>query len=533
MSTDTSSLMAPENTGLAGEFNAGFAFFLDCVVNLFVLSAILLGFGYPSEVLFNQVIPGCIAGIAIGNLMFVRMCRKIRREHGLDTVTAMPMGFDTPSTVGMSVAVYGPLFLMLKGEMGDIAAAETVWYVGMACSVWVAAFKFAASYYAHWIERIFPRSALIGSIVGISLVWLGAAAFLGTFSLPEIGIISMVILIYALVAGHRLPFNLPGAIVAILAATAVYYIMAFWGGVDGYVLPEGHDITPAFPLPQFGWMDEMFGRSLNYVSIFIPLAILVAASAVNLTVGAKMVGDPYDAKEMIQTDAAATFITALFGGVIQTTPYFGHTTYKRMGGGYLYSAGTAVVLLGGGFTGVIAFLISILPEASFRPILVVVAADIMRLSYAGIDSRYAPSIFFALMPAILNFTHVKIGELMRVVGEGAAQANIAIGKIISAPWMESYMILGTMARGYVLTGILWATAIAFIIDKRTKAAALIFVVTGVFTLFGITHSVLDSSGMYLPWALDDNSFVLRLGTSYFLAAISIFILGLSADKKGN
>lgn len=517
--------------GIPGEINAGFAFFLDCVVNLFVLSAILIGFGFPQDVLFIKIIPGCIAGLVIGNLLYAHLCRQVRKEYGIDTVTAIPLGLDMPTTVGMCVTVYGPLFLMLKDGQGAASAAEVVWYTGMAITIWMAGLKAILSFYGHWIERVFPRSALIGSIVGISVVWLGAAAFMGVFTLPEIGLVSMVIMGYALIAGHRLPFNMPGAVMAIVAATVIYYGIALFGNIDGYVIPETRAITPAFPMLQYQWYTEIFGLSLNYIAVFVPLSILVAASAVNITVSAKMIGDPYDAKKVIQRDALATLATGLFGGVIQTTPYFGHTTYKRMGGGWLYSTGVAGVLLLGGFSGLIAYLIGILPEASFKPILIVVAADIVRISYAGIDSKYAPSIFFAIMPAILNFTHVTVGDLLRTVEMGLAKTNVAIGTVVSASWFDSYTLLGALSRGYVLTGILWATVIAFLIDRRTKAATLVLAISGVMAMFGIIHSILPSSAMYLPWELDDGGLAMRLGWSYFIAAFVCLLIGLGQNNQ--
>jgi AGZA family xanthine/uracil permease-like MFS transporter len=519
--------------GIADEINAGFAFFLDGVVNLFVLSAILIGFGFPQDVLFMQIIPGCIAGLVIGNLLYGHLCRQVQKEHGIDTVTALPLGLDMPTTVGMSVTVYGPLFLMLESGQGADSAANIVWYTGMAITIWMALIKAFFSFYGHWIERVFPRSALIGSIVGISVVWLGAAAFMGAFTLPEIGLVSLVIMAYALIAGHRLPFNMPGAVLAIVVSTVIYYLIAMFGNIDGYVIPDTRAITPSIPLPQYMWYTEIFGLSLNYIAVFVPLSILVAASSVNITVGAKMVGDPYDSKRVIQYDALATFLTGIFGGVIQTTPYFGHTTYKRMGGGWLYSTGVAAVLFVGGFSGLIAYLISILPEASFKPILIVVAADIVRISYAGIDSKYAPSIFFAIMPAILNFTHVTVGDLLRNVEMGLAKTNIAIGAVVSSSWFENYELLGALSRGYVLTGILWATAIAFLIDNRTKAASIVLAASGVMAMFGVIHSILPSSAMYYPWDPEIGSLAIRLGWSYFIAAFVCFLIGLGRPKKTN
>ena len=53
-----------------GDINAFFALFLDNVVNLFVLSAILTGFGMPKEFVYTRIIPGTAIGVMVGDLLY-------------------------------------------------------------------------------------------------------------------------------------------------------------------------------------------------------------------------------------------------------------------------------------------------------------------------------------------------------------------------------------------------------------------------------------------------------------------------------
>ncbi|MFQ5535322.1 MAG: hypothetical protein ACE5EM_10940, partial [Sphingomonadales bacterium] len=511
--------------GGAGDINAGFAFLLDCVVNLFVLSALLMMFGFPSEIIQTRMVPGALVGIIVGNLLNVYLARKAARRTGNPDLTAMPLGLDITTTVGFTVAVLGPVFLLLKQEMGDAEAAVLTWYVGMGGAIWMGLIKFGLSFLGRAVQRILPLSALLGSMVGISIVWLGANAILGTFSIPEVGMVSLAVMVYALIAGHKLPGALPGAIAAIVLGTLAYYALGGLGVLEGFVWPEVDGVSFSVPIPTLGGFEELFGRALFYMAVIVPFALLIAASTINLTAGANVVGDQLDSGDLMRADGVATIVSALFGGVIQTTPYFGHATYKRMGARTAYSLGVSAVLAVGGVFGIIGLLIDILPDATLKPVLIVVACDILRLAFRGVSVDQAPALSFAAMPAIINFAFFKVSELFREVQGGLERVTNAVASMEDAAravaaeaqaflpeaWMQSYVFLGAMSRGYILIGLLWASAVAYVINKQFKLAAMSLFIAAGLALFGVIHSVLPTSSVYFPWALDlDSAFAAAL-----------------------
>lgn len=532
MSESQGSAIATAPVGLSSDINAGFAFLLDCVVNIFVLSAILASFGFPLELIQSRIIPGCIAGIAIGNGLMVWHARKTARETGNPNLTAMPLGLDMPTTIGLSFSVYMPVFFAAKASGLDaMSAGELTWAVGMGLTILMGLIKFVLSYFAISLQRVMPVAALLGSMMGIAIVWLGAAAMMGILDKPEVGILSLVIMVFALTGGHALPFKLPGAVIAIVFGTLIYYILAYAGVGGGYVIPNVGELNVAFPMPTLAGFDQIFDGSLNALAVGAPLALLIALSAVNVATGAKLLGDDLNPRHVIQLDAVATTAGALFGGIIQTTPYFGHTTYKRMGGRWLYSAGAASVIFIGGISGVIGLLVNLLPDAAIKPILIVVASDIVRLTYANVPSRHGAAIAFAVFPGILNFTYVMVSDLYGQVQRGIEKTGTVMTDLVSSQWVASYDLLSAMAKGYVLTSLLWAAAIAFLIDRQMKSATAIFALCGIFASFGIVHSVLPNSGIYLPWdASIDSALSTRLAGAYFIAAFMTFALSFSKGE---
>ena len=256
--------------------------------------------------------------------------------------------------------------------------------------------------------------------------------------------------------------------------------------------------------------------------------------------------------ELIRVDAAATIIGALFGSIVQTTPYFGHATYKRLGARQAYALGVAAVLTVGGVFGVIGFLIDVLPGAAIKPILIVVACDIVRLAYKGVKIEHSPAVAFAIMPAILNFAFVKVSELMSHVDAGigrlenaAASLNEAAQQVIfqastmvPADWLQGYVLFGALSRGYILTGLLWAAVVAYVIDRQFMRSAYFLAVSAALSLFGVIHSVLPNSAIYFPWELDMGDpmtaqLPYRLAAGYMLAGLTIMAFSLAAGSPAS
>ncbi|WP_262695787.1 hypothetical protein [Kordiimonas aquimaris] len=525
--TPTAFAVASPSSQTSADINAGFAFFLDAVVNMFVLAGVLLGaFSFPSEYVFGRILPGAIVGILFGNMAYIWFAKRTAKEIGNDALTSIPLGIDLPTIFGMCFFIIGPIYTFNLEALGPDAAAEKAWIVGMACTLWMALIKFGLSFFGRAMQTELPQMALIGAMAGIATVWLGAEAIFGIFELPEVGIVSLIIMAFALIAGHRLPFNMPGAVIAIFAGTVFYYILAYAGAGENYVVREAPELIAALPKPALGGLFALFGDATNYLGIVLPFALLIAASSVNVVTGARVIGDNYDAGKVVRIDALTTAISALFGGVVQTTPYFGHATYKRMGARTNYAIGAVSVIAVGGFLGVIALASQMIPAGVLKPILVVVACDIMRLAFTGGDVRHAPALLFAIVPGVLNYTYTKVSDLYGRIDNTVQQA-------LGADWTAGYHLLGVMSRGYILTSIIWAALIVWIIDKRLERAAFAAITAAIFTEFGLIHSALPSAGMYLPWAIPDlgglEVLPHRLAAGYLIAGL--LLLGFGRMKN--
>src|SRR5438270_11895181 len=119
-----------------GDINAFFGLMLDNVVNLAVLAGILVaGFGFPATLVYTRMFPGTALGVMFGDIVYTVMAIRLARRTGRGDVTAMPLGLDAPSTIGMALTVLGPAFIVAKAKMPANDAAILAWQVGMATMV--------------------------------------------------------------------------------------------------------------------------------------------------------------------------------------------------------------------------------------------------------------------------------------------------------------------------------------------------------------------------------------------------------------
>src|SRR6185295_8829740 len=164
--TDAGSITGPGtyNWAAKGDINAFFGLMLDNVVNLAVLAGILVaGFGFPAPLVYTRMFPGTALGVLFGDVVYTVMAIRLARRTGRTDVTAMPLGLDAPSTIGMALTVLGPAFIVAKSRMPEADAAILAWQVGMATMVLMGVFKVMMSFVGDSIRRWVPQAGLLGS----------------------------------------------------------------------------------------------------------------------------------------------------------------------------------------------------------------------------------------------------------------------------------------------------------------------------------------------------------------------------------
>jgi AGZA family xanthine/uracil permease-like MFS transporter len=476
-----------------GDVNAFFGLMLDNVAVMVLLVSLISGEGdgkFSHEFVLTHMIPGTAVGVLFGDLVYSWMAFRLARRTGRPDVTAMPLGLDTPSTFGVALLVLLPALKLGQDLFGDHERAMAfAWQVGLTVLVLVGVFKVICAPLGNAVRRLVPRAGLLGSLAAIALALIAFLPLLldGIAAVPLVGLLALVVILLTLVAHRPLPGKFPGALAAVLVGVAAYQLLSWLGPAVGVAFvppPEAAKKlvwSPTALVSFYGeslaWWGPVFAAALAKLPVMLPFALATIVGGIDCTESAAAAGDEYDTRAILLTEGVASLLAGLLGGVIQTTPYIGHPAYKKMGGRTAYTLATAVFIGVVGAFGGFALLFQWLPKAALFPILVFVGLEITAQSFQATPTRHYPAVVLAALPALAYLASIPL--------------NMALGGRDPDPFsLTMVQTLRCLANGFLISGMLWAAALAMMVDGRLKASAGFLAVAAVCAFFGVIHSPL-------------------------------------------
>jgi AGZA family xanthine/uracil permease-like MFS transporter len=429
------------------------------------------------------MVPGTALGVLVGDVAYTWLALRLMRRTGREDVTAMPFGIDTPTLFAMVFGVLGPVMV----TTGDPVLA---WKVGMATTVAIGLAKVALAFGGDWARRVVPRAALLGSIAGVAILLIAFLPMLKILGDPLVGFVALGILLLALFGRLRMPLGMPGAFAAVLAGTAIFWVRAWLGAGPPGAMALG-TLRLAVPWPTLAWLDAI-PTTLPYLSVALPFALVTIIGGIDNTESAAAAGDAYRARDILFTEAAATILAGLCGGVVQNTPYIGHPAYKAMGARAGYTLATGVVIGAGAALGALSILVSVLPEAAIAPILVFIGLEITAQAFLASPPRHGAAVALAFVPVAAAVVLIETGSLLSALGASPASLTGA-----AALAHQALLVLGN---GFILTAVLWGWALVAIIERKLGVAGVLFAFASLVTLFGLIHSPLANGALFWPWA---------------------------------
>lgn len=497
-----------------GDINAFFGLILDNVAVLMVLMVTITTslpfseqqakgqFGFTQEFVLGHMVPGTALGVLMGDLIYTWMAIRLARRTGRNDVTAMPLGLDTPSTFGMVFLVLLPVLRHASTEIpmtqGDHEKSMLfTWHVGVVVLMLVGAIKVALAPLGNQVRRWVPRAGLLGSLAAIALALIAFLPLVndGIAGVPVIGMVCLMVILVTLVAHRRFLGNIPGALAALLVGLLIHVmglVIHSWTGipvVPPLNLPQVTFVSPVlwpFGEGDSAWWSAVWTEALRYLPVALPFALATIVGGIDCVESAAAAGDEYDTRSILLTEAVASILAGILGGVIQTTPYIGHPAYKKMGGRSGYTLATAVVVGVAGLTGAFVVL-ELLPKGALFPILVFVGVEITAASFLVTPAKHHAAVALATLPALAAMTLLCIKSIFGPVDPTSEMA------------LNTLQTLRCIANGFLLTSLLWATAMAMMIDGRLRAASVILIVAAAFSLMGVIHSPLPDERVGLPW----------------------------------
>ena len=166
-------------------------------------------------------------------------------------------------------------------------------------------------------------------------------------------------------------------------------------------------------------------------------------------------------------------------------------------------------------------LISALPESIVVPILVYVGLEMSAQAVHETEPKHVKAIALALIPVIANLVNIEMGGLI-----GSARIDLAA---LAPDVQRNLTVLTMLGNGFIVTAMIWATWLVWIIDRRLIAAAWLCLIAAALTLVGLIHSPFSDGRLFVPDASTPR-LVFALAAGYALLGGLCVALNFSAHK---
>jgi AGZA family xanthine/uracil permease-like MFS transporter len=486
-----------------GDLNAFFGLMLDNVAVMVLLVTLLAGEAenqFTPHFVLTHMIPGTALGVVLGDLVYTWMAFRLARRSDRSDVTAMPLGLDTPSTFGIPYLVILPA--LAEGNKlfpGDHERAMVyAWHVGLLVLVLIGLFKVICAPLGNAVRRWVPRAGLLGSLAAIALVLIAFMPLLLHIApVPLAGLAVLSVILFTLVAHRALPYKVPGALAAVVLGVVLVFGGRLLGGALGTpVIPPGEhagqgtgltlSLVSPFSISDWSWWADVLLAALEKMPVALPFALATIVGGIDCTESAAAAGDEYDTRNILLTEGVASIVAGLLGGVIQNTPYIGHPAYKAMGARSAYTLATGLFVGAVGCFGVFGLLFEWLPPVAMFPILVFVGLEITSQSFHATPAKHYTALAIAFLPTLAYLV--------------LAEVDAALGPRPPEPAaLVAVQTLRCLANGFIVTSLLWAAALAALLDGRLRRSAAYLLLAGAFALVGVIHSPLAGSPSAVPW----------------------------------
>ncbi len=345
-----------------------------------------------------------------------------------------------------------------------------------------------------------PRAGLLGSLAAIALVLISFLPLIDIAAHPVAGLVATGLILATLTARWQFPGQIPGALGAVAIGGLVYYgLYALgWGpGAGSEGDAPDRVLRAVLPMPiadWLAWFRDSGGDAVRYLPVAIPLALATVVGGIDCTESAASVGDDYPTGQIIAAEGLATLVGGLFGGVIQSTPYIGHPAYKAMGARSAYTLATALFVGAAGIFGYFDWIFFFIPKAIIFPILIFVGLEITSQSFHATAVRHYPAVALACVPALAYLAILSYKQLSPDLKPFAEMLPS------TQHWIQTVTVLAG-GGGFIVTSLLWATALVHLIDGRIRPLVATLLIAAVFSWFGVIHSPLASSPIMSPSAV--------------------------------
>lgn len=461
-----------------GDWDGFFGLFIDNLLQLlliFTLCPLLCGMN-AAEVT-STILPGAALSILVGNFFFAWQAWKIAKAEGRNDVTAMPYGINTVSLFAYIVFIMAPIYRQTND-------AKLAWQAGLFACFLSGAMEFAGAFVGDALRRHAPRAALLSSLAGIAITFIAMGFVFQIFATPALGLLPMLLILFCYAAKLKLPLGVPAGFAAVVLGT-----LLAWGLRALHLAPPTPDAAPtplSFHAPHWSGSDLfsfLFSKvGWQYMAVIFPMGLFNLIGSLQCLESAEAAGDKFPTRPSLLANGIGSIVAACFGSPFATTLYIGHPGWKTMGARWSYSWLNGIVICAITLLGAVGEVLHFVPLEVTLGILLWIGLVITAQAFQASPSHHALAVGLGLVPALAAWLQVQIETTLRVAGSSLMETADKFG--------SNLYIHGIIAlsQGFILSSIIYAAVLAFVIDHKFKQAAAWMLAAAFLSATGFIHA---------------------------------------------
>lgn len=514
-----------------GDIDGFVGLFIDNLLQLMLIwSLCRFVVHLPGELVDSVILPACAVSILVGNIVYSIQAWKLMRQTGRRDVTALPYGINTVSLFVFIFAIMLPVYQEAKTNPATMADAPMLaWKAGVLACFLSGIIETAAAFVGDWLRRVTPRAALLSALAGIAITFICMPFIFQLFTYPAIALAPMFIILFIYGGRVKLPMSIPGGLVAIAVGAAMAWVIYLTMGRWPFVGAEPYHF--ALELPKFAGWDVLASfvdpSHWKYLSIIVPMGLFNALGSLQNLESAEAAGDRYRTMPSLLTNGVGTLVAASLGSCFPTTIYIGHPGWKAMGARSGYSLVNGVAISAICVIGGVNLVMQVVPLEVALGILLWIGIVITAQSFQETPKSHALAVAVGFVPALAAW-----GKLM--VGNTLGAAGLSLESILTsgagAPlWLHGILVLD---QGFILTSLVWAAAMAMVVDRRFLNAAWWMLAAAGLAAVGMIHAYEIAGGQSVPMlGLRAATAFPAFWISYLIAGVTLVLLHLLVQRQ--
>ncbi|MCF7930265.1 MAG: hypothetical protein K9L02_02020 [Acholeplasmataceae bacterium] len=464
-----------------GDLNGFFGLFSNVLTNFLAATGLLIIIGMPNDIVFGNIVPGTAVAVGLGGIILALQAKMYSIKHNKENVTAMPYGLSVPHYFVVAFGVIGVVFV----TTGDWQIA---WAAGIAWNMIQGLIMGIGAFVGIYIKKYIPRAAMLGALAGLAITYIAMNPAGQVFTTPYIGLTSLAIIFVGWFALKKMPFGIPAGAFAIMVGTILAWLTGYMDPVA--VGDSFSNVGLSLPHLAFNMLGKGFAQILPFLPAAIPLAIYDFLESLDNLESAAVSGEEFNVPKSMMVPAGLTLLGSVLGSPFPTIIYIGHPGWKSTGAriGYSWVTGVAILLLA--FLGVMNLILSVIPLVALLPILMFIGMVIVTQAFATTEKRHMPAVALSFIPLIAGFVTLQIKNAINATGGTLDYGALSNTGIPLLGWER-------LAAGDILVGMLIASIVIFIIDRKYLTSAIYALITAALAFFGLIHA--PSIGFATGW----------------------------------